>query len=291
VQPPELAPQAEAPPAEVTELDRMLAELPEHRRAPFVHAFNEMVTRAQHQASTEYQQAVQQAQAVAAQYQQAAAETIRVAESVARAPFAELHSVPNDQLPAVMAHIQRTQPDRFAAIQNHVAAVRNMVGAQLTAAQHVQLQNQAAAHEQQQQRQRQVAESFQQYAAAEDAKVDKLLAMETPEHRIAIQQEAASILRADGMTDAQIGFMWQNDFTFRSATAQKMLLREAKARLAARGVRAARATPVAHVQRPGTASEESRDYSEYAHLERQFRGQSLTPKQAAELVIAKRGRR
>jgi hypothetical protein len=49
---PELAPQAEVPPAEPTELDRMLSELPEHRRGPFVAAFNEMVTRAQHQAST-----------------------------------------------------------------------------------------------------------------------------------------------------------------------------------------------------------------------------------------------
>jgi hypothetical protein len=50
------------------------------------------------------------------------------------------------------------------------------------------------------------------------------------------------------MTDQQIQHMWQNDPTFRSATAQKMLMREAKARIAERGVRAARVKPVAHVQ-------------------------------------------
>jgi hypothetical protein len=75
-QPQELAPQAEVPPAEPNELDRMLAELPEHRRAPFVAAFNGMVTRAQYQASTEYQQVLQQAQGAVQQLAQTTQQTI-----------------------------------------------------------------------------------------------------------------------------------------------------------------------------------------------------------------------
>jgi hypothetical protein len=67
---------------------------------------------------------------------------------------------------------------------------------------------------------------------------------------------------------------------------QKMLLREAKSRIAARGVRAARATPpTPQVVRPGTSDPLQRDESEYAHLERQYRGKNLTAKEAAQLVI------
>ena len=91
--------------------------------------------------------------------------------------------------------------------------------------------------------------AFQRHAEREDAKVDKLLQAETPERRPAIMQEAVAILREDGLDDAQIEFMWKNDLTFRSATAQKMLMREAKSRIAERGIRAA-GPPVPHVSGP-----------------------------------------
>ena len=290
-QQPELQPQLETAPAEVSELDRMLAELPEHRRAPFVAAFNEMVSRAQYQAQTSYQEAVQQAQATANQFQQAAVQAIQVGEAVARQPFPELHNVPDAELPAVLGHIARTNPQRHAQILGHVAQVKQALGQQLHAAQVIHHQQTQAQLQQQAAARQEAAARFQQWAAREDDKVDKLLATETPERRTAIQQEAAAILREEGLTDQQIGNLWNSDATFRSATSQKLLMKEAKARIAERGVRAARVTPVAHVQRPEVASEESRDYSEYSHLERQYRGQPLTAKQAAELVIAKRARR
>jgi hypothetical protein len=64
-----------------------------------------------------------------------------------------------------------------------------------------------------------------------------------------------------------------------------------KYRLAQRQIPRAAVRPVPQVQRPGTTTDDARDHGEYASLERQYRGQSLTPKQAAELVIAKRARR
>jgi hypothetical protein len=90
--------------------------LPIERRAPFVATFNDMVQRAQHQAQTTYEQAVQQAQGTAQQYQQAVAQTLLTAEASALAPFPELHGVPRDQIDTVMAHIGRTNPQRHAEI-------------------------------------------------------------------------------------------------------------------------------------------------------------------------------
>ena len=289
-QPQELAPQAEIPPAEPTELDRMLAELPEHRRAPFVAAFNEMVSRAQYQAQTSYQEAVQQAQAVAQQYQQAAVQAIQVGEAVARQPFPELHNVPDAELPAVLGHIARTNPQRHAQIVGHVAQVKQALGQQLHAAQVIQHQRTQAQLQQQAAAQQRAAESFQRYAEREDAKIDKLLQAETPERRSALMQEAMAILRDDGLDDAQIEFMWKNDFTFRSATAQKMLMREAKSRIAERGVRAARVTPVQHVVRPGV-SEPGSDRSAFAEVSREMRGRDLSVKDATRLLLARRSSR
>ena len=111
--------------------------------------------------------------------------------------------------------------------------------------------------------------------------MDKLLAAETPEHRFAIQQEAAAILREDGMTDQQIQHMWQNDPTFRSATAQKMLMREAKVphcrtRYSRRQGHASSARGQArHI-------EDAVDRRAYADLSREMRGRDLTVKDAAK---------
>jgi hypothetical protein len=69
------------------------------------------------------------------------------------------------------------------------------------------------------------------------------------------------------------------------------MLKDAVAyRLAQQGVRNAVARPVAKVQRPGVSESGPSDNSEYASLERSFRGQNLTAKQGADLLIASRRR-
>ena len=237
----------------------------------------------------QYVGAVQaEAQSVAAQYEQAVAQTMLRAEALLLSQAPEIASVPREQRLLALDILEKQNPQRAAQIR----ALDRQLGAHLQAeAQHLQAaqQRQVQVHEQQR---AQMAQAFQQWGAAQDATVDKLLATETPERRYAIQQEAAAILREDGMTDAQIGFLWQNDSTFRSATAQKMLLREAKSRLAARGVHAARVTPPApRVVRPGTTSDEGRDYSQYAEVSREMRGKDLSVKDATRLLLAKRASR
>jgi hypothetical protein len=287
-QQPELAPQAEVPPAEPTELDRMLAELPEHRRAPFVNAFNEMVTRAQHQASTEYQQALQQVQGAVQQLAQTTQQTIQVGEAIARQPFPELHNVSDADLPAVLRQMAQVQPQRYAQVVAHAAQVKQLVGQQLH-------QQQVFAHAQQQQQQQQQQQveaqqrQFRQYAELHDSRT---LVNESPETRKAIESALIEGAEREGIDKQTLVQIWNNNPVARHSYFQNLIADGVKYRLAQRAVAFAAVRPVPQVQRPGAANEESRDYSEYAHLERQYRGQqSLTPKQAAELVIAKRARR
>ena len=288
-QPQELAPQAEVPPAEPNELDRMLAELPEHRRAPFVAAFNGMVTRAQYQASTEYQQVLQQAQGAVQQLAQTTQQTIQVGEAIARQPFPELHGVPDAELPAVLGHLQRTNPQRYGQIVAHTAQVKQLVGQQLHQ------QQVFARAQQQQQQEQQVAyqKNFKAWANAQDDLLEKTSwANESPQNRSAIAREIVDHYRQHGISEGDLASHYQNNPAMRHVATQSLLLDGIRYRQAQKAAQRAQVRPLPAVQRPGTTSDESRDYSEYAHLERQYRGQqSLTPKQAAELVIAKRARR
>ena len=70
-----------------------------------------------------------------------------------------------------------------------------------------------------------------------------------------------------------------------------MLTDAVKYRLSKQGITPARANPVQKVMRPGVSESGPSDNNAYASLERQFRGKDLTPKQAADLLIAHRARR
>jgi hypothetical protein len=64
----------------------------------------------------------------------------------------------------------------------------------------------------------------------------------------------------------------------------------AKWRASQRSLASHRANPIPKVQRPGSSAETRSDNSEYASLERSFRGKDLSAKQAADLLIAHRAR-
>jgi hypothetical protein len=281
---PDWQPQAEHAPAEPTELDRLLEVLPADRRQPFVQSYNELLQRSQHQAQQHYAAAQAQYTQVLQQSQAALVQTIAVAEALALAPFGELHGVPRDQIQTVLQHIARTDPNKYRQINQHVAVVKELAGRQL---------QQAAAVEQQQAQQQQAErqrhqEAFNKVVAGQDAIVDQLLAQETPAMQAEIRLEAMKLLTEDGMTEETLRHEWNTNLLLRSATAQKMIIREAKARIAARNVRAQRQNPIPQVQRPG-ASEEARDYSEVSSLQRDF-NLKPTAKNAAALLTARRAR-
>ncbi len=119
-----------------------------------------------------------------------------------------------------LRHIARTDPENMLRSW-HVRRLRKALGQQLHAAQYTAPTEAGAATTAA--AAQQGPQQFQQWAAREDEKVDKLLASETPERRTAIQQEAAAILREDGIDRPANPNIWNNDPTFRSATSQKLL--------------------------------------------------------------------
>jgi hypothetical protein len=286
-QPEQLQTQPEHAPQPETELDRLLQPLPAEHRQPFVQGYNELLQRTQHEAQQHYAAAQAQYTQVLQQSQAALAQTIAVAEGLALAPFSELHGVPANELPAIVNQLQRQNPQRYAQLAQHVAVVRDLAGKQL----------QQAAAAQQQQAQKQKDEQFlkqyefDQWGAAEDAKIDKLLNAETSVARAEIKNEVFEILREDGWGTETLAHHWATNPVLRSATAQRLLMNEAKSRIAARNIRAARQTPVPQVQKPGASVEGPSDRSEYADLSRQYRGKDLSVKDATKLLLARRASR
>ena len=199
--------------------------------------------------------------------------------------------MPREQVQAVLAHIGRTNPQRHAEIRHHVANVKELAANQLQAVQLLQQQQIQAQHQQAQAQEQQRAyaqEQFQRYAALHDRQT---LVNGTPETRKAIETALIEDAGREGIDKEQLIQIWNSNPVARHSFFQNLIGDGIKYRLAQRNIPRTVSRPVAHVQRPGVTSEESRDYSEYSHIERQYRGQSLTPKQAAELVIAKRARR
>jgi hypothetical protein len=279
----ELQPQLETAPAEVSELDRMLAELPEHRRAPFVTAFNEMVTRAQHQASTEYQQAVQQAQAVAQQNEQAAAQTLLRGEALLLSQAPELAQVPREQRLLALDILEKQNPQRAAQIR----ALDRQIGMHL---QNEAYQVQVAQQRQQQAQQQQVEAQKQQFRQYADYHDSRTLLNETPEVRTAIQNTLIADAEKEGIDKQTLAQIWNSNPVARHSFFQNLIADGMKYRLAQRSIPKAVTRTVPRVQRPGVANQESRDYSETAALQRRF-SERPTLKNAAELVAARRGSR
>jgi hypothetical protein len=286
---PELQLQPEATPsAELTpELDRLLEALPVERRAPFLQTYNDMVQQAQYAAQTEHQQAVQQLAGVGQRFENGIAQAVLTAEAAALAPFPELHGVPRDQIDAVMAHIGRTNPQRHQQIRQHVAAIKELAGSQIQAAQTLhQLQVQT-----QQQQEQKYRQDFKAWADAQDQALEKTSwANETPENRNAIAREIVEHYKQYGVSKQDLIDNYNKNPAMRHAATQSLIADGIRYRQAQKAAQRAQVRPVPQVQKPGAANEERRDYSEYSHLERQFRGQSLSPRQAAQLLIAKGAR-
>ena len=109
---------------------------------------------------------------------------------------------------------------------------------------------------------------------------------ETPETRKAIESALIEGAGREGIDKEQLIQIWNSNPVARHSFFQNLIADGMKYRLAQRNIPRAVARPVAHVQRPGV-SEPAADRSAYADLERQYRGRSLTPKEAAALVHSK----
>ena len=177
-------------------------------------------------------------------------------------------------------------PQRVQALQHLASRAQGLVEAQ---------QRQQYEAQQGQALQREAA--LEQYTSANVKEYENWSARENPETMKSIRENLKPIVEKQYGVPFQTLMaihtgkvqMGATEFV-RSAAFQKMLHDSIKYNLAARGVTEARSNPVARVQRPSTAEPRS-DNTEYASLERQFRGKDLNAKQAADLLVAHRARR
>jgi hypothetical protein len=246
--------------------------------------------------TAEYQQMAAAVEQARGQYVEAANTVLAQAEALATINFPELapYAGNQQQMAAALQMLQAKDPGRFAEVQDF--ARRAAVAVEHS--QRVQAEQRQAQAQQMQAQAQQYAEAMDNYTKAEVKRYEQMTANESPETVRAIKENLGPIVEKhygvpmETLMAIHNGKRFVDGTTFvRSAGFQAMLHDAIKFRLAQDGVRQARSNPIPRVQRPGVASEGPTTESEYASLEREFRGKSLNPKQAADLLIAHRARR
>jgi len=176
-----------------------------------------------------------------------------------------------------VALIAKNDPVRAQAIAHHYRQVSHLVA-----------QHQRVAVQQQEQQQTRAAEQFRAYAAAHDA---VSLRNETPESVKAIQSVILEDAKRAGISEKDLAQVWNSVPAFRHSFVQDLLADGAKYRLAQRSVARAAHRPVPHVVRPGSPAEmQTRTEAALAEARSKLKP-SMSAKEAAAYVIARRAAR
>lgn len=190
--------------------------------------------------------------------------------------FPELASLPPERLPEALAQIAQQDPAKLGRIQAIIASSE-----QLRARQTEEMRRTADASRR----------SFQNYAKAEDARLETLLKDETRDVRQAVAQEIMASAKASGIEPEEMQRLFDSEPLMRNATFQRMMYDAGKYRLMMKARDVVAAKPMPPVQRPGMAatraeSEQSDLRSLNARLSR-----SGDLKDAVALYQARRTRR
>lgn len=152
--------------------------------------------------------------------------------------FPELAGLAPERLPEALAQIAQQDPAKLARIQAIVAGSE-----QLRARQSEEMQRAAAA----------ARRDFQNYAKAEDARLETMLKGETLDTRQAVAQEIMASARASGIEPAEMQRLFDSEPLMRNAIFQRMMYDAGKYRLMMKAKDAVAAKPIPPVQRPGRA--------------------------------------
>ena len=279
---PELQPQPEyAPPESNPELDRLLQGLAPEGRTAFLDNYHRVVQQAQYQASAQYSEALQRQAAAEQQLHQGVKEAGQIALAGLLVAFPELNGLNGDpaRLQVALQTLEKANPQRHQQLANHVSQVRQTIQVAQQQAAQEQVRQYAVAQQQQQQQQ----EQWQRWAARQDETIGDV----APE----VQKEIVRMAEEGGISKNELWELYNSNPALRHSAFQAALRDAALYRMSKRSIPQAVSRPVPSVQKPGVSDPSQREErSEYASLARQFAGQSLTPKQAAQLLIAKRAR-
>ncbi|AMN43102.1 hypothetical protein [Rhodoplanes sp. Z2-YC6860] len=249
----ELAPQPETPPAIDPEIARALQN-PKVRDA--------------------LQAEVAGAEAARQQYTQAATEAAELAASALYGSFPELRGLNAQQIGGALQVIAAQNPARYEQLRAQLAQTHQLYTASVQA--------QAA----QQQR---TAAQFQQFAAQNDAAMERFLKSEPPETVARVKQEIAAIAERDyGVGRDELTALLQSQPVMRTAAFQRMMYDAAKYRLALKSAAERAPPPAPPVMRPGVArSPVAADDAHVLDAQAAFRN-NPNPKTAAAVLVAKR---
>jgi hypothetical protein len=283
-QPPQIEPNPveEIPPRpegaageQLDKLTRLFQENPELLQT--VEAYR---SQSEQQVAAAQQQAQQYAEQASQQYAAAVIQNAQAALGSLLSAYPEMRGLNSaEAVQAGIAVLERNNPERAAAIKNHLAettrlteTARQVQGAQMQAAQQWQ---QAA---------------FQQGAKLADDAFERWIQTEEPsaERRQAITAYARQMLRDEGLDDRTIAYHWDSNPLLRSAAGQRLVADAARYRMAQAAARQKAVKPVPTVQRPGSpAARGSEQDWNLGKLAGQL-GKTGSVKDATAYLIAKR---
>lgn len=153
--------------------------------------------------------------------------------------FPELASLAPERLPEALAQIAQQDPAKLQRIQAIIAGSE-----QLRARQNEEMRRTADA----------ARHNFQNYAKAEDARLETMLKEEARDVRQAVAQEIMASAKASGIEPEEMQRLFDSEPLMRNATFQRMMYDAGKYRLMMKAKDAIAAKPMPPVQRPGMAS-------------------------------------
>jgi hypothetical protein len=251
---------------------------------------NPKVLAALEQQVSQYQTAAETARQ---QYEAGLIENTRMALAGLVSGFPELSGVPASGLAIAIQTIQKTAPERAAAISKYLDSVSGLLQ---NTNQVLERQQAEAAQTQQKQIQQYTAEYARQFQAGArdaDANFDDWRRSEniSDSQLESIRKESLAMLEDYGLTKEQIAREWSTSSLFRSFPSQRLMADAARYRLSVKGLRKAVARPVPPVQRPGSPSDRASEGDYELTALSQKLDKSAHWKDAAALLHARRARR
>ncbi|WP_441237482.1 hypothetical protein [Bradyrhizobium sp. 930_D9_N1_4] len=164
---------------------------------------------------------------------------MQIAQASFISQFPELAGLAPERLPDALAQMAQQDPGKLSRIQAIVAGSE-----QLRARQNEEMQRTAEASRR----------NFQNYAKAEDARLETMLKEEARDVRQAVAQEIMSSAKASGVAPEELQRLFDNEPLMRNATFQRMMYDAGKYRLMMKARDAVTAKPMPPVQRPGMAA-------------------------------------
>lgn len=164
---------------------------------------------------------------------------MQVAQASFVSQFPELAGLAPERLPEALAQIAQQDPAKLSRIQAIVASSE-----QLRARQQEEMRRTADA----------ARRNFQNYAKAEDARLETMLKGETRDVRRAVAQEITASAKASGIEPEEMQRLFESEPLMRNAIFQRMMYDAGKYRLIMKARDAVSAKAVPPVQRPGMAT-------------------------------------